>query len=153
MQTLNALKSLVITIFAVSSVSSLADAQGVRPTVIRGFEGMAGTVSCLPQGEYDQSRITSCSEISAQATLGGIPGNISGYIVPSGDRIDKFYSDQSLSSCSIYRQEQGCEAYIRLNGDSFRMGIVRVDPNIGRLTVISYYLEGRRILSIVEDRN
>lgn len=118
--------------------------------IIRGYEGTPGSVSCLPKGAARHDRITSCREVSSKATLNGISGDLISYFTPTGDRIDEFYTSDTYSNCSVYNG--GCETLARVGSNGFRRAIKKVDPSIGVLTVVSLYLDGMRILSIVEDR-
>jgi hypothetical protein len=142
-----------IATFSISIYPIAAQAQVSSVHITRGYQGTPGFVSCLPQGAPTGERITDCREVESKATLEGISGNMTTYYSPDGKRIDYFYTEDQTSECSIYRREDGCETSIRLNMGIFRKGITKVDPDIGPLTVISYYLDGIRILSIIEDRS
>ncbi len=138
---------------SISTYPIAAQAQVSSVHITRGYEGTPGFVSCLPQGAPSRERITDCREVSSKARLDGLSGNMITYYSSEGIRIDEFYAENEMSKCSIYRNGEGCERSIRLNSGIFRKGMVQVDPDIGPLTVISYYLDGIRILSIVEDRS
>jgi hypothetical protein len=142
-----------IAALSISIYPNAAQAQLSSVHIKRGYEGTPGFVSCLPQGAPTGERITDCREVVSKATLEGISGDLTTYYSAEGIRIDHFYAEDQASGCSIYRREEGCETSIRLNSGIFRKGTVKVDPDIGPLTVISYYLDGIRILSIVEDRS
>jgi hypothetical protein len=119
--------------------------------IIRGYEGTPGYVSCIPKGNFIQSRITKCKEsMINKATLRGYPGTIAGYTTPGGELIEEFYTDDTYANCSLY--QQGCKVLIQINKGGYKLATKIVAP-FGRLTAITYYLGGQRILSIVEDRS
>jgi hypothetical protein len=125
-------------------------AQDVR--VIRGYDLPPGKVVCLPKGEFARSRIVYCKESNVSATVGSKRGSVLTYTTPGGDTLTIFSPDFHQGACSIYRKKS-CPVMAAFNSVNLRDSSVTLDRNMQELTVISYIVNGVRVLSLVEDRS
>jgi len=125
--------------------------QSVNPTIIRRFDLLPGQVGCLPPGNYSENNIRDCKVGESKVSIEGKIREISLYQTPRGEVIRIYDKDFYPGKCSIYRSSQ-CPVYLSLNSGKLVRGSVKVDKKLGIYTVISYIQNGRRIFSLIEDR-
>jgi len=127
------------------------DYETVSPKLIRGFDKPQGQIACLPEGAYLKKRITFCKKSVVKASLNGSQGLLITYTTPNGRTLSVFHKEWSDKSCSIY-SNPSCPIHGRSGTSRFTTMESLKDQEIEGLTIISYYLEGIRIFSTVEDR-
>lgn len=137
-------------LLATSIHGLLVHAQDVR--VIRRYDLPPGKVVCLPKGEFARSRIVYCKESSVSATVGSRKGSVLTYRTPDGDTLRVFTPDFLQGTCSVYRKKS-CPVMAAFNSGNLRGASVMLDRYMQELTVISYIVDGLRVLSLVEDRS